>query len=302
MGRPKGLTRSPTNTSIASSLSFEEWSRIVLDSPLRFIPLAPGTNRPFLPDWPRLATSDQAALAAWGTEYPGCNWGILTGDGLGVLDLDTKNDPFGFGGYSTLIDVTDLLEIDVSNLPAVETASGLHLYFRYFGKLPSRIGWLPHLDVIADGGRQVGAPGTVRKVDGLERIYRPTRGSLDSIPFAPSRLIEAIRTWRTASRGSSTGIRSGYDLGSTDQLRREGFRHGERDNGFNALAWRLVRTHYPYMDLVRQQAWEVWEHTDQGSDPYPWAWVEKKIARAEAALVPTIEAELDWAASIRRIK
>ncbi|MCE0507951.1 bifunctional DNA primase/polymerase [Microbacterium sp. KKR3/1] len=272
-------------------------------SEFRYLPLRPGTNVPWLSGWPKLATSDPAILDAWQSEFPGCNWGLLTGNGVGVLDLDTKSDREGYGGFASMITLEDLIGVDLSNLPMVETYTGAHFYFRYHGHLPTRVPWVPHLDVKADPvssggqGHQVALPGTVRDGEWGERTYTLVRGSLDAIPYAPESLITSIRSWRVSGAGGgSFGGGSAVDLPATDYLRQHGFRLGQRDNGFNTLAWKLTRAHYPHMDLVRQIAYEVWEHTDNpDNDPLPWSKVQYQIDRAEREIGPNAQAQLAWA-------
>lgn len=250
--------------------------------------------------WTTRASSDRATLDGWALEFPGCNWGVLTGNGLGVLDIDTKSDPFGFGGFDSLIRVEEETGADLTRLPLVETYSGAHLYFRYTGDLPSRVPWVPYLDVKADGGHQVAAPGTVRDGEFGGRTYTVLRGSLDEIPYAPETLLAAIRTWRVGVAGGFGGGGSSVDLPETAWLREHGFRLGQRDNGFNTLAWKLTRTHYPHMDLVHQIAYEVWLHTDNPpNDPLPWSKVQSQIARAERSIGPDEQRMRSWAQSLR---
>ncbi|MBH0053770.1 bifunctional DNA primase/polymerase [Salinibacterium sp. SWN139] len=267
---------------------------------LRYLPLRAGTNIPAVRNWPGLASADPAVLERWREEFPRCNWGVLTGHGIGVLDIDTKGDAYGFGGFDSLIRITELLSLDLSNLPLVETYSGAHLYFAYEGSLPSKVPWLPHLDVKADGGHQVAGPGTIRDGDHGERTYRLTRGSLNEIPLAPKALLTAIRGWRVPALSSgSAGGGTAVELPKVDWLREHGFRLGQRDNGFNALVWKLTRTHYPHMDLVHRISYEVWLQTDNPpGDPFPWAKVEQQIERAKNSIGPEIETQLNWAKRI----
>lgn len=271
---------------------------------LRYLPLHPGTNRPWLTDWPRRASSDRDTVLAWASEVPGSNWGVLTGSGLGVLDLDTKSDPEGYGGFASMVTFEELVGIDLSGFPMVESYTGAHIYFQYRGELPSKVPWLPHLDVKADGGHQVALPGTVRDGEWGERVYRLVRGSLDAIPYAPESLLTAIRSWRVAGAGGgSFGGGSAVDLPATDYLREHGFRLGQRDNGFNTLAWKLVRNHYPHMDLVNQIAYEVWTRTDNpDNDPLPWSKVQYQIDRAARVLGPEIDAQYAWAKNLRSME
>lgn len=272
---------------------------------LRYLPLRPGTNIPAIREWQNLASADPDQWAEWRREIRGCNFGLLTGNGLGVIDLDTKKAPeWSFGGYSTLIDLEDVLGVDFSIFPAVLTASGTHLYFRYDGHLPSRVPWLDWVDLKADAseglGHQVAVPGTYRTdVVGAPRTYEIIRGDLRSIPFAPDALMDAMRSWRGGARGGSGGAGSSVDLdalGGVERLRLDGFRDGQRDNGFNTLAWHLVRTHYPHMDLVWRIAWEVYQNTDvSASDPFPWSKVEYQIRRAAERIGPEVTAQIEWA-------
>ncbi|PTT14644.1 hypothetical protein DBR36_15840 [Microbacterium sp. HMWF026] len=275
-------------------------------SSLRVLPLRPGTNIPAIAGWPARATDDTAQIEAWREQIPGCNWGILTGGGLGVLDIDTKSAPeWSFGGFDSLIQVEELLELDLGDLPLVQTASGAHLYFRYDGVLPSRVPWIEHVDLKADAasgqGHQVAAPGTFRTdIPGEPRTYELVRGDLASIPYAPEALVRALREWRGSSNGSSGGGGSSVELPETDVLRRTGFRLGQRDNGFNTLMWRLVRNHYPHLDLVRQIAYEIWRETDNPpGDVFPWSKVENQMQRAVKSIGPDVEAQLAWASSLR---
>lgn len=249
---------------------------------LPMVRLRSGSNIPNVREWQRHATTDPALLEEWNDEQPDCNWGVRVGSGLGVLDLDTKSDPYGFGGYSSLIDVEELLDLDLSNLPLVHTASGSHLYFRYSGRLDSRVPWVPNLDVKADGGHQVAAPGTVRVVDGYAVTYRLVRGDLSAIPEAPEALMAAIRNWRGRSvLGSGSGAqRASGLLPSTHEAVREGLTAGDRNNTMHRLACRWWREYGLSHDaevygLVRK----TWEATP-GHESFGWAEVEATVESA----------------------
>jgi hypothetical protein len=276
---------------------------------LRYLPLRPGSNIPWLEDWTNRASDDRSQWEAWARELPHCNWGVLVGNGVGVLDLDTKNAPeWSAGGFSSLINVQELLSVDLSNLPLVTTPHGAHLYFRYDEGLESRVPWIDHLDVKADGkegrpGHQVAAPGSVR-IDqhGIERTYTLIRGDLNDIPYAPLALIDAIRSWRGTSGHGSGGGGSAVELVSTEFRRENGFRLGERDNGFNTLVWSLTRKHYPHVDLIRQILYDVYAKTDNpNTDLFPWSKVEHQLARALKDIGPDVEAQNSWASGIRSI-
>lgn len=250
--------------------------------PLRFLPLTRGTNRPAIKQWQHRASADSDDWRDWRQEFPGCNWGILTGNGLGVLDLDTKNAPEGDpGGFGSLIDVEELLGVDLSNLPLVMTSSGAHMYFRYEGSLPSKVPWVPYIDVKADGGHQVAAPGTRREFKGAERVYTLLRGDLRDIPYAPEPLLRAIRGWRMARSVVGGGSPSpGADLPSTDELVKNGLPLSSRNDYMHRLACRWWRVHSLSAEaIVWGLARQVWEETPR-QDTFPWSEAEKAVRSA----------------------
>ena len=249
---------------------------------LRFLPLTPGTNRPAVPNWQNLAaTADSEQVLAWRHQFRGgCNWGVLTGNGLGVIDLDTKNDPEGFGGFATIIDVEELLGIDLSNLPLVMTFSGAHLYFRYEGQLPSKVPWLPHIDIMADGGHQVAAPGTVRQKNGIERTYTLVRGDLRAIPYAPEALVSAIRGWRIGRTGLPGSPSPGADLPSTETLIREGLPLGSRNDFLHKKACKWwSKLGLEAATEVEALALVVWDATSE-HDTFPWSEAKRAVRSA----------------------
>lgn len=249
---------------------------------LRFLPLIPGTNRPAVPNWQKLAApADSPQVMAWRHQFAsGCNWGVLTGDGLGVIDLDTKNDPNGFGGFASLLDVEERLGVDLSNLPLVQTHSGAHLYFRYEGHLPSKVPWLPHVDIKADGGHQVAAPGTVRVVHGVERTYILVRGDLHEIPYAPGPLLTAIREWRIERTGLPGSPSPGADLPSTERAMREGLPLSARNDFMHRLACRWwSKLGLDAAPDVYALAFVVWQAT-QGHDTFPWSEAQRAVRSA----------------------
>ncbi|WP_109210594.1 MULTISPECIES: bifunctional DNA primase/polymerase [Microbacterium] len=250
---------------------------------LRVLPLRPGTNIPAVKNWQNIATSDSTQIAEWRQMIPGCNWGIRTGEGVGVLDLDTKNAPEGDpGGFGSLIDIEELLGIDLSNLPLVTTAHGMHLYFRYDGHLASKVPWVPFLDVKADGGHQVAGPGTIREdQEGIERVYTLVRGNLRAIPRAPDALLSAIRGWRVGRPGNGGGSTSpGDDLPSTEEAIKHGLPLRRRNDFMHRLACRW----YSKLGLdAHSEVWAlaraVWDVTP-GHDTFPWSEVETAVASA----------------------
>src|ERR1035437_6475847 len=60
----------------------------------RFIPIY--GKKPFLADWPNVATNRIETLNLWAETFNGCNWGVVLGNGRFVLDVD------GDSGRATL--------------------------------------------------------------------------------------------------------------------------------------------------------------------------------------------------------
>lgn len=122
----------------------------------RAIPLAPNSKIPALKNW-----TDEAFTDAFDVyeQWPkgNSNVGIVTGDGIVVLDVDVKN---GTDGRASLRDMPPLPATFTVRTPS----GGLHYYFRTdreFGNSASKLA--PGIDVRGRGG-QVVAPGSV--IDG----------------------------------------------------------------------------------------------------------------------------------------
>lgn len=261
---------------------FREALDLATRAGLRMVRLRPGSNVPNLDRWPERATADPVALVAQAQESPDSNWGVLTGAGVGVLDFDTKSDPDGYGGYASMIDLEEAVDLSEWRPPKVRTASGEHWYFRYDGQLDSRVPWMPHLDLKADGGHQVAAPGTMREVDGREVRYELVSGDLSSIPRAPDALLDLMRTTRvrsTALTGSGAQRASG-DLPTDDEALAEGLTAGDRNNTMHRLACRWwSRLGVGAQGEVLELARRVWEVTP-GHDTFPWREVEVAVESA----------------------
>jgi|GEM_PF-3301702 len=271
--------------------------RVALDLATRaglpMVRLRAGSNVPNLERWPERATSDPVALAALNAERPDSNWGVLTGSGVGVLDFDTKSDPHGYGGYATVIDLEEMIDLSGWKPPVVKTASGEHWYFRYEGTLPTQVGWMPHLDVKADGGSQVAAPGTVRVLGGRELRYELVRGDLAAIPRAPEALLSLMRGSRTRSitAYSSRGLSVPGGLPSDDEALVHGLPLGQRSNMMHALACRWWGVYGLANEAaVRSRAYQVWLATP-GHDSFTWPEALGTVQSAERYMARRIPEE-----------
>lgn len=92
------------------------------------IPVDCRTKRPLIEDWPnRAILSPEAIRATWG-KRPGVGVGVVTGDGLVVIDLDVKGGADGPANWEKHLGD---LGIDLPDTPVkVQTRSGgMHLYY-----------------------------------------------------------------------------------------------------------------------------------------------------------------------------
>lgn len=105
------------------------------------------------------ATRDPDQIRAWWRDNPDRNIGIATGlkSRLLVVDVDVKNGAKGRESLATLPDLPP-------TLTAGTPSGGLHLYYRSPDyPIRSRNGFLPGIDIKAEGGYVVG-PGS--SIDG----------------------------------------------------------------------------------------------------------------------------------------
>lgn len=129
----------------------------------RLIPILENEKRPAMNNWTEFATTDEALIAKWWTQFPDRGIGVVTGLGSGifVLDVDVSD---GKHGDDTLAD----LEATYGKLPdtaqVITGSGGMHFYFRMPAGVTitndagRRLG--PGLDVRGEGG-QVLAPPTI---------------------------------------------------------------------------------------------------------------------------------------------
>jgi hypothetical protein len=147
----------------------------------RVFPLRPGQKEPAVNDWPRVATADPAQIRLWADRFPDCNWGVLCGDGLSVVDLDGEKGVNGFKALdSTIFDAAKrTLRVRTPN-------NGFHVYF--IGDLPNTQGRIaPKIDTRGCGKGYVVLPGSVLRDDCGELIgaYRAlTDGPIIKAPAA----------------------------------------------------------------------------------------------------------------------
>lgn len=64
--------------------------KALIDAGLKIIPLRAGDKIPAIKGWQQKASCDEGQIKEWMRDYPGCNWGLPTGEinNLIVIDID----------------------------------------------------------------------------------------------------------------------------------------------------------------------------------------------------------------------
>jgi hypothetical protein len=165
--------------------------------------------------WQQVATSDLRQIRAWWKHWPHANIGIVTGDGLVVLDIDRDH-----GGFESLA----RLEAEHGLFPetvTVETGGGgQHRYFLSTESIRNSAGRLGDgLDIRGDGGYIIVPPSLHRSgrryqyANGLSpkevETAPPPDWIIEELTNNSSTNRKASRDWREISlRGVSEGSRN----------------------------------------------------------------------------------------------
>ncbi|HEX3854758.1 MAG TPA: DUF3631 domain-containing protein [Polyangiaceae bacterium] len=168
----------------------------------------------------RDATTSPEQIQMWWRACDNANIGVRTGNGVLVLDVDSRN-----GGYESL----RALVTEHGHLPATPTVStgggGQHFYFAVQGKLPCKQSLWPGIDVKGDGGYVVAPPSV--HASGAAYAWEKGKG-LDDLSLAPA------PTWLL--RAVVSGVAPKVELGNTNVIQA-----GERNSHLMSLAGRLRR-------------------------------------------------------------
>jgi hypothetical protein len=142
---------------------------------IRIIPLRPNTKEPLITDWKRNASADPDQIRKWFDQYPDCNFALLMGEGIVVLDVDTKNGKNGLASLKQLIGANQFFDTLVVATPS----GGAHYYLRTQQDLATKHGFLDGLDFQAVGSYVV-APGSA--INGIEYRIVSDSTEIASIP------------------------------------------------------------------------------------------------------------------------
>ena len=120
-------------------------------------PCKPRAKTPITPHGLKDATVSPEIIKAWWLQNPAANIGIATGSASGfvVLDVDVKN---GQPGEKTLAELQREYGAFMTRC-AKSPSGGWHFYFKHNGgKVASRAGIMPGLDIRGDGGYIIAPP------------------------------------------------------------------------------------------------------------------------------------------------
>jgi len=192
----------------------------------RVLPLVHGKKNPLFKEWPDKATSDQEVVSDWLKRWTNCNWGIATGSGVSVLDIDPEALQSGWPGEERR------QELKATGCPLARTPrGGFHLFFH--------ADWPCSASKIASGVDTRGRGGFIavapsKTANGSYHWIRPLI-AIAELPPPPRWLDDLVKTdHRVQSRGyARLGERALRDF--------EVLSEGERNCGLTSLAGRLRR-------------------------------------------------------------
>lgn len=203
----------------------------------RVLPLRPGTKVPDLRHWPEEAGRDPDTIRRHfelsSRRHAGAqpNVGIVTGDGLAVVDIDTHH-----GG-----EIPSWLDTKTA---AVKTASGgLHYYYSVAGPVPNSVGRIASgVDIRGERGQVAAPPSIITLMN--PSGFRPESDSLPSpkpqgvyrwINDLPIARIDYDLLVPEDQKRDFTGTRRTFDY-------RDEVPVGERNNYLTSLAGYLFAT------------------------------------------------------------
>ncbi|MGZ4911392.1 MAG: bifunctional DNA primase/polymerase [Halobacteriota archaeon] len=120
----------------------------------KVFPVKRQDKAPLINGWQDKATTDQSFIAEWASQYPDCNYGVLTGNGLFVIDIDI-DDPAGIEAEINKLH-EELGSFELGTV--VKTGRGCQLYCATLGVTirNSTKRLTDKIDIKGDGGYVVG--------------------------------------------------------------------------------------------------------------------------------------------------
>jgi P4 family phage/plasmid primase-like protien len=239
---------------------------------------------------------------------PGCRWniGVATGNGLLVVDVDTKPDAEGQTGFDTLDNWSNWVggwELPEDGLRQWTGSDGMHIWLRVAAgaQVTARNRVLPGIDLKGDGGYVIVAPSLHIKGKRYRTTGSGLGGWLHELPELAGQPLTSLMgmkggRYKTTGVGGAGGSGSveGYDFAA--QLK-DGCGIGNRDVFFNDLAFRLRKRDVDIDDAAKTMRYE-WSRAKRdadGGDEFPWEHVVYKLRRVyDEVPVATVEDLPAW--------
>lgn len=120
---------------------------------LPLIPLKSNSKLPIMNNWTEKGSIEESTIEEWSQEYKGCNFGVITGNGLIVLDVDNKNNKEGSNTLSELGVIPNTYTVATPN-------GGFHYYYKSNSALKSR-NFNNGLEIKSTGSQVVAAGSTI---------------------------------------------------------------------------------------------------------------------------------------------
>lgn len=195
------------------------------------IPILPGSKKPFPISWKKYQSERPNAeqTAVWAKTWPKAGIACVTGaiSGVVVLDIDKIPEDAPTAQERALAMLSKSLIERLPTTATTRTSKGRHLYFKHPGTwVPTKVGFLPGLDVRGDGGYALLPP----SLHPSGWVYAWELPPEEGIADLPEELLEAIvnsdkyvkaltgggavlenselGTWKSALLGSEEGGRN----------------------------------------------------------------------------------------------
>ena len=153
----------------------------------RVFPIKSGTKKNALVKWGQEASSALDKIAGWALRWPGCNWGLATGERSGLFVIDTDSSEGWMWFVSKGLPETYIVKT------GKDDPFAYHYYFRRPAgiKIKTVASIVPGLDVRGDGGMVI-APPSIHPVSGNRYAIVDAR----EVAEAPGWLIELVKDTR----------------------------------------------------------------------------------------------------------
>ena len=176
------------------------------------------------------ASTDTNLINGWRARWPNANWALRTGatTGLAVIDIDPRN-----GGYQTIQALEQQRGPLPDTLKSTTGGGGRHLFYLIPPglEMPKVRGWMPGIDVQAEGGYVILPEGKHKSGTEYRWVNWDTQPPTPLPPDIATMLMNRPQSARAGSNG---------DLGDTETIL-QGVPEGERDDTLFRWACRLRR-------------------------------------------------------------